>query len=93
MEPKKLVFSLDLAYPSDDTGIYQEVTGPIVKIGGYPGLRSVTISTEYGLIEGFVDKPMEKYVFKTKFARIRVYDSGGGFYPSNKVMSLNPTGY
>ena len=83
----KKLFNPDFVYPSDDVGPYVELDGTIVKIGE-PSFYSVRIDvkTERGILSGYtthLPKSLPQIGWK---AIIRLYNSGGGWYPDDKIV-------
>jgi hypothetical protein len=86
-----LLFNPHLVYPSDEFGPYLELVGQIVSVnsplsGGEVGVK---VKTERGQFTAYVCKHMSDFVGMAKWVRVRVYDSGGGWYPDNRVMSIS----
>ena len=82
-------FDPNLVYPSDEVGQWVEISGPITQVDEIAQLIKIVIDSEYGHIEGYVAEPMYDFVKKARYARIRVYESGGGCYPDNRVRALS----
>ena len=77
--------------PSDRIGPYVELVGEVVKVGE-PGFDSVaiTVKTDKGTYMGYWEgPPSERGNVRTpklgQWARIRIYDAGGGWYPDNTI--------
>lgn len=86
----KQLFERGLVYPRDHVGPYVELDGDVVEVGEPMGDSvKITVRAEYGRISGWADGPFLRVADGAKRARVRVYDSGGGFYPDNRVVSLN----
>ena len=84
------LFDRNLVYPRDHVGPYVELDGDIVEVGEpMDDSVEVTIDTEHGRVSGWADGPFLRAVKGAGWARIRVYDSGGGFYPDNRVVSMS----
>lgn len=88
-----LRFDPNLVYPTDDVGPFIDINGIVIKADN--GVKKegsslleepihVVVDTEYGNISGFC-KIQAKVGMK---ATIRVYESGGGFYPDNVIRSI-----
>ena len=86
-----IAFDRNLAYPCDDVGAYQEVSGVVVETGEPLGgsVRVVIETEKHGRITGYARKPMARSAKRAVWACIRVYDAGGGFYPDNSVTRLS----
>lgn len=85
------LFDPNLVYPQDDMGEYIELVGEITKVGGVLGDSvSVTVKTDKGTFIGYWESPPSgKYFPKTgQWARIRCYNSGGGWYPDDKITGF-----
>lgn len=93
------LFDRRYVYPRDETGPYVEVEGPVTAVGEpFDDSVKVTIRIEAGLseedleknrgeeISGWAEGPMARGAATARWARIRAYDSGGGFYPDNRVV-------
>jgi hypothetical protein len=89
------LFDLEIVYPSDDVGPYIELNGIIAEIGE-PLFDCVAIDvrTEYGILSGYtthLPKSLPKVGWK---AIIRLYNSGGGWYPDDKIVGwTSPEGF
>ena len=86
------LFDPRLVYPSDSTGTYIDLEGPVVEVGNPLDLASdmretsVTVRTEKGDFRGWASFPARCGTPAVgDRATIRVYDSGGGLYPDDKV--------
>ena len=88
-----LQFDPNLVYPTDDVGPFIDINGIVIKAD--KGVKKegsflleepiyVVVDTEYGNISGFARMQAEIGMKAT----IRVYDSGGGFYPDNTIRSI-----
>ena len=80
------LFDRNLVYPSDQTGPYVELEGKVLRIGEpISNSVSVQVETEHGIFTGYTAEglgfPEVGYL-----ARIRIYDSGGGWYPDDLVV-------
>jgi len=86
-----MLFDRSLVYPSDEFGPYIELEGSVVEVNDPLSCGSVGIKvrTDRGQFTAYVCAPMAEFVAEAKWARVRVYDSGGGWYPDNRVMSIS----
>jgi hypothetical protein len=94
-----MLFEPNTVYPNDSgvggMGEYIDVEGEIISVG--PSLDDavkVTISSKHGAVSGWAHGPTGSY-FSThpmvgSRATIRVYRSGGGWYPDNRVIGGQP---
>ena len=92
------LFDPHLVYPSDhEGGRYVEFTGPVVKVGTFDAGNSqlleisLTVRTDWGEFKGCWRTPRSS-TFKPQTgmeATIRVYDSGGGWYPGHRIVSID----
>lgn len=89
------LFEHGVSYPSDrEGGCYVEFEGPVVEVGKPLDETSdmletpVTVRTEKGDFRGWATFPAccGAPVVGDR-ATIRVYDSGGGWYPDDKIIS------
>lgn len=89
------LFDPDICYPSDSTGPYQEFEGKIVKSEDLRdiGLAHVHVEVEgHGVMDGYWHIPDNHCDDPGSVppvggtARIRIYDSGGGWYPDDRIM-------
>ncbi len=86
------LFEPGLKYPRDRVGEYVDVIGEVVL---FEEDGCVTISTSYGNIRGWTDEdgPITRYAMQNpgvlKYAHIRVYNAGGGWYPDNKLIAIS----
>ena len=65
----------------DDVGAYIDLEGEVVEVEE----EAIRVKTEHGVFTGYFGLPNRLPSVGYR-ARIRVYDSGGGFYPDNRVM-------
>jgi hypothetical protein len=79
----KPLFDPDLSYPSDDVGKYLEVEGIVRSVEEWDvGHVHADVDTELGLVRAYGDlKPLVGSI-----ATVRIYDSGGGWYPDDRLM-------
>lgn len=92
-----MLFDPNLSYPSDrEGGRYVELSGLIVRVGtfdaGQRNLREIEIAvqTGHGEQRGWWRTPVSS-TFQAKAgmrATVRVYDAGGGWYPSNRIIRI-----
>jgi hypothetical protein len=85
------LFDFAVAYPSDDVGPYLELWGKVLTVSErfYTG-QAIEVRTNEGVFSGYTNyspKPSSC----VWWAKIRIYDSGGGFYPDNKIMEWTST--
>lgn len=74
-----------VTYPSDEIGgTYMDLTGQIVEEGG----RGITVETAKGTFRAFYGHPPPEESLLGSTATIRCYDWGGGWYPDNRVLSV-----
>ncbi len=90
-KPQELprLFDLSVVYPSDKTGEYQDLEGPVVGIESDDDIgHFVTVQTIKGVFRGWIHPditgPMPQVGYR---ATIRLYRSGGGWYPEDKIIS------
>jgi hypothetical protein len=83
-----------VSYPSDrEGGEYLEFEGPVVEVGepldttGDMLEMPVVVHTEKGDFRGWTNYPTHHGRLQVgDRATIRVYNSGGGWYPDDKIM-------
>lgn len=87
------LFEPGLSYPSDrEGGRYVEFEGPVVEVGVPLGTTGdmlempVVVRTEKGDFRGWTNYPARHGRIEVGYrATIRVYDSGGGWYPDDRI--------
>ncbi len=78
------LFHDEFVYPSDENGRYTELTGEVIGVGE-PISNDVAVKVQTNLGE-FVGYYLAKYAPKIGyFAKIRIYEIGGGHYPDNQI--------
>lgn len=87
--PKRL-FEDDVVYPMDDVGPYNEVQGLVVGVSELEtegDCVKVTLDTEFGRQSGFwtVSPISRAHPVIGDTATLRVYRSGGGWYPDDRI--------
>ena len=75
-----MLFDPNKTYPQDDVGCYRELVGRVV---GHRAPDRVAVETPEGTFTGIWHRDPPP-VGST--ATIRIYDSGGGFYPDNQIV-------
>jgi hypothetical protein len=88
------LFEPNVVYPSDRTGGgYVEFEGPVVEVGDPLDTSSgmlempVVVRTEKGDFRGWTNCPSHHGPLRVgDRATIRVYDSGGGWYPDDRIV-------
>jgi hypothetical protein len=81
------LFKRDLVYPSDEVGAFEELIGVATHVGQANGdneTRVEVTTLEHGIFTAYA-RNYPPLVGST--CKIRVYRSGGGFYPDHRVMS------
>lgn len=80
------LFENDLVYPRDQYGSYVALQGTIVGVVGTldEGCNFFEVQTEYGTFQAVWDHHPPSVGCG---ATIHVYDSGGGHYPDNRIVS------
>lgn len=82
------LFDPNLVYPSDEVGPHVDLEGIVIGVGVqfYPEYSwdevPVLVKTEYGNFTGYTSRP-PKAGYR---ATIRVYNSGGGWYPDDRII-------
>lgn len=83
------LFDPNLVYPSDEMGEYIELVGEITEMGGpFWHFVSVTVRAKKGVFKGFWDTRSGHSPKVGQWARIRIYNSGGGFYPDDRIVGF-----
>lgn len=84
-------FDLDVVYPSDSIGPYVELSGTVTRVDAEYG--GIDVEVEEGGAPFVVTGYNELYRQRPEHAprvgytaQVRIYMSGGGFYPDNKIM-------
>lgn len=81
------LFDPKLAYPRDEMGCYIEFTGEVVGVSGDPDSdfysAEVFIASRNETGRGYSRRPAPSV---GDVATLRVYDSGGGWYPDDKIV-------
>lgn len=87
------LFPSGFVFPSDRNGEYQDLEGDVIEVGEpMPGSLiciRVKVHTEKGDFDGYAEYP-PTCTFTPQVghhAVIRVYNSGGGSYPDDKITS------
>ena len=85
------LFNHNLVYACDEFGPYIELEGSITEVGELlgDGAIGVTVKTDRGQFRAYACKHMASFAAEAKWACVRVYDAGGGWYPDNRIMSLS----
>jgi hypothetical protein len=88
------LFDPKLVYPSDDVGPYQEFEGEIIKTEDLSDLGYVHVHVDVpnvGVLSGYWYIPgslRQNNKIRPRVggtARIRIYNSGGGWYPDDRI--------
>lgn len=80
------LFDPKYIYPSDDYGgEFITLTGEVIELGEpLSDSVSVKVKTDNGIFTGY---SLTKYAPKIGYtATIKIYNSGGGWYPDNEIM-------
>ena len=86
------LFEPDVVYPRDDTGCYIELEGEVIEVDDeslseLECVYEVKVRTEKGDFSGWTDGPPNIKPPAVGYrARIRIYNSGGGWYPDDKIV-------
>jgi hypothetical protein len=88
------LFEPGLVYPEDrEGGRYVELDGDVIEVGD-PSLGSspavrVRVRTKKGDFDGYARLPSSRSICPKvgHHATIRLYDSGGGWYPDDRIVS------
>lgn len=88
----KPLFDPSLVYPSDGVGPYIELEGAVLARGETDGDEPffVLVETLRGQFRPFARAPFDRSVVVGGWARVRVYNSGGGWYPDDRITSAGP---
>jgi len=84
------LFDRNLVYPCDNIGPFMDLEGEVVKLGEpwekYNNFTqvSVKVKTERGTFTGWYEGPQPPEIGYR--ATIRLYDSGGGWYPDDIIV-------
>ena len=87
------LFPRGFVYPRDDYGgDYIELEGVVLKrrVADGDDPFSVDVQTLRGRFYAFAKAYFDEFVFVGGWARVRVYNSGGGWYPDDRVMAAGP---
>ena len=78
------LFDDNFIYPSDVNGRYIELEGEVILVNESLGDSCVvTVSTDSGVFTGYT---ISKYAPAVGYwAKIKIYDCGGGHYPDNEI--------
>lgn len=79
----RAIFQPELVYPCDGTGEYTDFEGLVVGSSE----NSLIVRTPWGDIEGHFSGPLKQGL--PKKAVIRLYNSGGGWYPDDIITSMS----
>jgi hypothetical protein len=83
------LFERDKVYPSDSVGAYIDLEGRVVAVeAGVSGVWFVRVETEKGTFTGVEERLPPEEGFR---ATVRIYDSGGGWYPDDRIISWSRT--
>lgn len=88
---ERALFDPKYVYPTDRRGgRFCDLSGVIVSRSlEWPDCASIEVETARGTFTGFLGEPMVEVARRAKYARIRCYDWGGGWYPDNRIQSLS----
>lgn len=76
------MFDRNFVYPSDNVGFYIKLEGTISEVSKCFDGWKAAVKTDKGTFTGYGEYHMPCIGY---LARIRIYDSGGGFYPDNSI--------
>jgi hypothetical protein len=82
-------------YPLDDIGPYVEFTGKVIEVDDKRNVNNeweevkVSVQTERGIFSGYTPRPPKVGYY----ARIRLYNSGGGWYPDDRIVGWSTQSY
>ena len=83
-----ILFDYSLVYPRDECGCYIELDGYVTSIGEpLSDSFSVEVNTKLGTFTGYARNYFQIPNIGCR-ATIRIYDSGGGWYPDDRIVSL-----
>lgn len=84
-----MLFSPNFVYPNDGKSDYVELEGRITFVEPKQfrdGAYQIDVVTDHGVFTGYWDGPPSITGPEIGYmARIRVYRSGGGYYPDNEI--------
>ena len=79
------LFDNTFVYPSDEKGTYIDLDGEVIRVGEpLSNDVGITVKTHLGTYTGYTYFKHAPHV--GCIATIRVYRSGGGWYPDNKIV-------